>query len=185
MSTLKPIAALALALTLAGCVPSLQPLYTEKDTVFDPALVGMWEKDKELWTLRAAAGGAYQLTVKPDSGPPASFQAHLVQLDSSRFLDLYPDEPETGNDFYQFHLIRAHSISRLVLDGDTLRVAMLQDGWLKTMLAEGKLQIAHEFVGPDRDLLLTAPTPQLQALVRRYAGDVKAFSDPAEYRRVK
>ena len=30
-------------LVLTGCVPSLQPLYTEEDLTFDPALLGTWE----------------------------------------------------------------------------------------------------------------------------------------------
>ncbi|MBI3044618.1 MAG: hypothetical protein HYY78_17510 [Betaproteobacteria bacterium] len=34
--------ALKLSLTLAGCVFSLHPLYTDEDVVFDPALIGAW-----------------------------------------------------------------------------------------------------------------------------------------------
>ena len=180
------IAMLSMALGLTGCVPSLQPLYTEKDTVFDPALVGVWQKEKETWTLGAGEGRAYEVTMKPEKGPAAGFEAHLVQLGKARFLDLYPEERDEDNAFYEFHRIPAHSISRIWLEGDTLRVAMLQDRWLADRIRSGQVQIGHEFVGPKRDaVILTAPTPQLQALVMRYADDTKAFADPEKYRRVK
>jgi hypothetical protein len=177
---------LALALALTGCVPSLQPLYTEKDTVFDPALVGVWEKDKEVWTLRAGEGKAYEVTMQSEKWPKAGFEAHLVELGKARFLDLYPQEQEEGNAFYEFHRVPAHSISRIWLEGDTLRAAMLQDGWLEARIRDGQVQIGHQFGGPKGDgLVLTAPTGQLQALVMRYADDTKAFADPQRYRRVK
>ena len=37
--------AVLLAAALAGCAPSLYPVYTEKDLVFEPALVGTWSTD--------------------------------------------------------------------------------------------------------------------------------------------
>ena len=177
---------LALALALTGCVPSLQPLYTEKDTVFDPAVVGTWEKDKEVWTLRAGEGKEYEVTMKPEKGPAAEFEGHLVELGKARFLDLYPQERDEGNAFYELHRIPAHTISRIWLEGDTLRAAMLQDGWLKDRIRDGQVQIGYQFVGPKGDdIILTASARQLQALVMRYADDTKAFADPQRYRRVK
>ena len=35
----------ALAIFLAGCVPSLHELYTEDTVVFDPKLVGCWQAE--------------------------------------------------------------------------------------------------------------------------------------------
>ena len=38
-------------LVITGCVPSLHPLYTEEDTVYEVSLVGHWGKDKDTWTF--------------------------------------------------------------------------------------------------------------------------------------
>src|SRR5688572_2052421 len=38
---------------VAGCVPSLNPLYTLKEVVFDPALIGSWSEEGSTWTFSA------------------------------------------------------------------------------------------------------------------------------------
>ncbi len=50
---------------LAGCVPSLHPLYTDKDTVFELALLGKWsEKDsKATWTFTKGNKKQYNLVL--------------------------------------------------------------------------------------------------------------------------
>lgn len=49
---------------LPACVPSMNPLYTAKDLVFDPALVGAWAPDgsKETWRFEQLGGKRYGLT---------------------------------------------------------------------------------------------------------------------------
>ena len=85
---------LGMLLFLAGCVPSLNPLYTEKDLIFDEALLGVWsekENSNDGWTFRKRDEKSYLLVVQ--AGEKSSpFIAHLVQLGKYRFLDLYPDE---------------------------------------------------------------------------------------------
>ena len=176
-------ALMGLVLWMTGCVPSLQPLYTDKDTLFDPALVGTWEGKEESWLIRRSEGNFYQLTVKPAKGAPATFEGRLVELGTARFLDLYPGEPDIQNDLYKMHLVPAHSISRIRLERDTLRVAMLDDSWLRDLIRDQKVQIAHQIL-KDNMLVLTAATAELQALVSRYADDPKAFADPSEFRRI-
>lgn len=48
---------------LVGCVPSLHPLYTDGDLVFNPALVGEWsEKDsEERWIFTKSGEKEYRL----------------------------------------------------------------------------------------------------------------------------
>ena len=45
MKTLISLLTLTVLLTLEGCVPSLQPFYTDKDVAFDPTLLGTWSGD--------------------------------------------------------------------------------------------------------------------------------------------
>ena len=50
----RGVVAIAGLLLLGGCVPSLQPLFTDRDLVFDPGLIGTWkDTDGETtWVLR-------------------------------------------------------------------------------------------------------------------------------------
>lgn len=71
--TILPLAALAVALTLTICVHSLRPLYTGKDLIFDPALVGVWSEDdsRDSWAFEKSAekafGGLSNLRRQPPS----------------------------------------------------------------------------------------------------------------------
>jgi hypothetical protein len=110
----RPAVLIALALTmfLSGCVPvdSLNPLYTGKDIIFDPALLGVWigtDKDED------GEGGleftqfnsnAYVITMIDKRGedrPPEEivFHAYLVSIEGHRFLDAVlqtaPVEPDS------------------------------------------------------------------------------------------
>jgi len=185
MKTTNMLAILTLAALMTGCVPSLHPLYTEKDVVFDPALVGTWEeKDgKNTWTFQKSGDKGYEL-VSTEGGEPGRFEAHLVQLGKYSFLDTYPEEMGPQNDMHKVHLIRAHFIWRIWREGDLLRIATLDNDWLKKLITEKKVQIPHEELGKDY-LVLTAKTQQIQKLVLQFADDPKAFPDPGEFRRRK
>ena len=184
MRTTVVIVALGLAVLMAGCVPSLHPLFTEKDLVYDPALVGTWaEKESEdTWTFLKSGDKAYDL-IYSQKGVPAQFEAHQVQLGEFLFLDTYPQEPGIKNDLYMIHLIPAHTFSRIWIEGNVLRLAMLDIDWLKEMIAEKKVDIAHERV--DGGIVLTASTKELQEFFLKYADDDKAFPDPKELHRQK
>jgi hypothetical protein len=184
MRAVKLMAALGLVVLVAGCVPSLHPLFTEDNLVYDPALVGTWadQEGENTWTFQKFGDNVYNL-IYTEEGVPARFDAHLVQLGEFLFLDTYPGEPDIKNDFYLIHLIPAHIFSRIEMEGDTLRYAMLDLDWLRDMISEEKVSIGHEKV--DGGILLTATTAELQEFFIKYADDDKAFSDPTELRRKK
>jgi hypothetical protein len=191
MRKLQIIVTFVLALVLAGCVSSsLQPLFTDKDIAFEPALNGTWvDQDGEeqlvfsSWSDRTG----YTVIHSKQGNHPASFEARLVQLGDYRFVDLYPTEPAMPNDLYAAHFIGVHSFHRVWLDEDKLRIATLDPDWLRKMISENGLEIGHAVVndGHDDAIVLTAPTAKLQELVVRYAGDPQAFPEPAEWRRKK
>lgn len=182
MRAVKLVVALGLAAVMAGCVPSLHPLFTEEDLVYDPALVGTWaEKEGEdICTFRKSGENAYDL-IYTEEGVPARFDAHLVRIGEFLFLDTYPGDPDIKNDFYLIHLIPAHTFLRIWIEGDVLRYAMLDLDWLKRMISEKKVEIGHEQV--DGGIVLTASTKELQEFFLKYADDDKAFPDLKELHR--
>ena len=170
------LAALGFALLLAGCVQSLHPLFNDQDLFFEPAIVGTWVGESgNLWTFLKSGDKAYEL-IYTEKKAPAKFSARLGKLGNLLFLDLRPEMPDVENDLQQGHLLVAHTFSRVWLEGDTLRLAMLEHGWLKSMIDKKKLKIKHERLGDQ--IVLTASTTELQKFALKYGMDNKAFPKP-------
>src|SRR3990170_1492928 len=184
MRSIKILILFGLVIFLTGCVPSLHPLFTDKDLVFDQVLVGTWvdEDGKNTWEFRKSGENAYEL-VYTENEEPAKFQAHLVKLGDFLFLDIFPEEPGMKNGLYKGLLIPAHGFSRIWIEGDSVRLAYLDPDWLIKMIDEKKVKIEHDFI--DETIILTAQTKDLQKFAIKYAGDNKAFSVKTELHRQK
>src|SRR5438876_623268 len=87
---------LGFVIMLEGCIPSLHPLYTANDSVFDPAFLGDWvdQHSKESLTFTARDKYEYKLVFTNDSGEKNFFIARVVKLDGKLFLDVRSDPSE-------------------------------------------------------------------------------------------
>jgi hypothetical protein len=173
---LMTIAMLVVVLLFPGCVPFLHPLFTAKDIVYDQAFLGTWVESNGLntWTFEKDDNQGYTLTFV-ERGQPAVFATRLGKLSGKYFIDLYPDQPDIKNDFYKWHLVRAHSFASMDIVGDTLKVAMLDGKWLTDNLESGKVILKHEKL--DSDFVITASTEELQKFVIDHLNDSVAFSN--------
>jgi hypothetical protein len=91
----KLLLGLPLGVLLAGCGPadSLNPLYTDKDVVFDGALLGPWTSDGVEFNFARAGDNGYRLTMSEKDGETGQMEttvldAHLVSVQGHRFLDV-------------------------------------------------------------------------------------------------
>jgi hypothetical protein len=186
MASLKAVLVIALTVLLSGCVPSLHPLYTESDLLFDPALIGSWAErgDEDTWRFQKAEKGdkTYKL-ICTEKGVPAEFSVHLVLAGKLRFLDIYPEEPQIKNDYYKVHLIPAHTFLRIRIVGDALHIAMMDGDRIKKGLNTGKLKLAHTRV--DDWLVLTASTKELRQFAQKHGDDPAVFANESELHRLK
>jgi hypothetical protein len=105
MKLLEFLAALTLAVGLAGCAPvdSLNPLYADKDVVFDETLLGQWGAPKDGLHIAKLGENGYRLVMSgrdDDSGQIVSMvlDAHLVNLQGHHFLDVVCRQAESVND---------------------------------------------------------------------------------------
>jgi hypothetical protein len=188
------LALLGLPFLLTGCVvPSLEPLYAERDVIFEPAMIGVWEAADDsglVWTFERAEGKAYGLTIR-EREETAVFHAHMLRIGKATYLDFFPAGPpdcvaESEEDpgipastipvLRALHFIPVHSFWRVWFDRDDMRVATLQPDWLRGQLEEGAVDIAHRPC--DDVVLLTASTAELQQLIREHAEDPEAFAHP-------
>jgi hypothetical protein len=180
---LKAAPLLFTLLPLAGCVPSLQPLFTDNDLIFDRALLGAWkEADGEsTWVVRGAPGNRYEAT-HTESGEPRRFKLRLLRLGKHEFLDIDPGESlSSKNETFNMHHLPVHMFYKIVRKGGTISVWALEDSYLKRLLAERKTGAGQVVVDA---FVFTASTPQLQAFLTRHAGDSGLFTQPAVFHRV-
>ncbi|MDH3253441.1 MAG: hypothetical protein OEM62_00475 [Acidobacteriota bacterium] len=170
---------------LAGCVPSLHPLYTAKDLIFEPQLLGTWrgENEDETWAFSAHDPSSYRLVVTDDDDRESRLVVHLVNISDERFLDIYPEKLDTGlGDLFKMHYVPAHTFFHVEQIEPTLRLAYLDPDWLETFLAANPTTVNHELV--DDLIVLTAPTDALQAFVLQHLDTNGAFSEPSDMHRV-
>ncbi len=180
MSYKKHACMLAPILMLAGCFASLHPLYQKTDLVALPELEGLWADDDSLWSFEPAGEFEYRLTyIEEDC--PAHFRVRVLELDGMLFWDLFPEGVDTSNDFYELHLVPAHTFALLDLQGDRLQVGFLGDEWLKAKLESEPDSLPHEEL--EDGVVLTASTARLQDFVRQYAPD--AFDQTMELTRLR
>ena len=170
------LTALTLAVLMTGCtVRSLNPLYTDKDVVFEPALLGTWAEQGDAssnWTIQKSGENGYRLV---SSEGMKTLEGRLVKLSGRLFLDVTPKD---GDDSFE---IPAHLFVKVELSGDTLRTAMLDADWVDKTADLKALGLSYIRIGDK--VVLTGPTNQLQSFVVRFAGDETVFSHLEDYHR--
>jgi hypothetical protein len=106
------LAVFAVVAFVVGCVPvsSLNPLYTDKDLVFDAALLGEWVgTDSGDGGLKFNKDGdkAYQVIMTDNNGGEIKrtfYSGHLLAIGDHRFLDIVPQTWEARQESYVLHL---------------------------------------------------------------------------------
>ncbi len=187
----KKILFYLLAALLGGCVPvmSLHSLYTKENVVFEEKLLGTWVDDpnspESTWEFRRIdePKNAYKLILSDDKGQKGSFVAHLVKLENSLFLDVFPDEfpcdtedPNKTDWLYNvFFLVPVHTFIKIDSIGPQLKMRLTDDDKMAELLKEDPNAVKYMSI-EDR-LILTASTEELQAFVLKYADDSRVFPD--------
>lgn len=182
---LAGIALLIAVAGLVGCIPSLDPIYTDKDLVFDPAIVGTWgdpDKPGDSWAFAPRDATSYRLTIQND-GKSSPFVARLVQLGSHRFLDLYPEEGGLNNveGFYRAAIIPGHLFLKVAAIDPALQLSLLDLDWLAKLLASDPTALRHHRNAEGKPAVLTASTQELQAFLIKHADSPGAFADPSNF----
>lgn len=163
-----------------GCIPSIHPLYTEKDVVFEPSLLGTWiekEDSKDKWVFEKSDSNSYKLILSSES-KASEFLVHLVKIGEYLFFDFYPIKNDTiflnKINFFEQHYIPVHTFSKVELKNNILEMKMLEPQWLEKAIEQEDVVIAHE---KTKDVfVITASTQELQKFFLAYANDENAFS---------
>lgn len=182
-----------LAGILSGCIPSLHPLFTNEDVIFEEKLLGIWAEEKgsrESWEFQRYGdedSKRYKMIYTDEEGKEGSFLATLGRLNSMLFLDLFPGEAEINtNDFYKVHLLGVHTFMKIEQIEPTLQMRMMDPDKMKEMLESDPNLIQHEVLEEqDSKTVLTASTKELQRFMIEHAEDEGLFGEATELKRLK
>jgi len=150
---------------------SLQPLYSERDTTAEPAVLGRWKTgdgdDISIWTVTETKPAVYSVVEERKAGDP--LEARLTRIGQDLFADFQPVEPVYGH-------IPGHLFARVRIDGSTMRIAWVDFKWLARQIRPPSFP-SHQFVafGDNNHLVLTAPTADVRIYLERITGISQAF----------
>lgn len=181
-------AGIAALLIVAGCQDyvSIYPFYTEKDLVFEPALVGFWTEAGETnldvkAEFKRAGDKKYSLTIHSVNATNATpttetnaAEVCLFKLKGQCYMDW--DTPAGEKDGPEIPRHKVWKVSRL---DSTLEMAGLEYDWLREFLKQNPAALRHYLKTPastNCDIILTADTRELQRFLGKHAGTPGAFS---------
>jgi hypothetical protein len=177
-------AAGAFLLLVTGCiVTSVYPYYTEKDVVFEPALLGDWTDGKsdgntnEMGRVERFGQNGYRLTSLGEN-ETNSVTFHVFRLGQQLFMDMCPT-----NQSLEF--LPTHQLQKIKHTGTTLEMAALNYDWLKKILERNPKAIRHLVIQEKNEqrqserIVLTADTAELQKFVLKYLHETNAWSEPS------
>jgi hypothetical protein len=168
-----------------GCIPSLYPVYTPNDVIFEPALIGGWanEDASQIWQFSKHSDLEYGLLLIDKEGREGHFVGHLTKIDGQMYLDMFPDKLNVGaNDYYKAHFVPSHTFVRVQQVEPTLELLFPNFKWLDELLKKQPDALRHERA--EGRFVITAPTEELRTFLQRHQHDTDAFSKPVVLTRV-
>ena len=178
MRSFRVILLVLFAALLAGCpARSIHPLFTEKDAVFNSALIGSWDNKDEIYTFEKLKESIYRLVIRSrEENDSSVYSVMLGKIGQSWFFDSFPIVNSN-----EHHYMSVHVFTRMVLQGDSLTIATLEDDWLLKMIEEKKIKIGH--IRRENEIILTASTKELQKLFAEIGTNNDAFPDQKTFAR--
>ncbi len=182
---------LGIAAIVVSCIPSLYPLYREKDLLVNEKLVGTFNTgENEYWEIRHLgpemvkglegdwknyrSGYTYKLSVTEESSTE-EFALHLLKLGGDLYLDFFPVGYEIHPDFLAMHLAPSHIFARVEVYDPYLVVHFFDIDWLEDLIKENRIKISY--VELEDRYLLTAKTEELQKFILKFANDSTTFME--------
>ncbi len=188
----RVIIPLALALLGSGCFAgSVHPILAPGDRLDMDAAVGQWrsngEKSEVSLKVVPRSDKVYAVTLTEGAEKtPVHFLCSAGKIGNAVWLDAQVDRDDPGFGAYRDWVYRPHLASRIALEGDTLKVWLVQGKWFEEQRKKGKVKIPFVPSAEENGLLLfTAPTAALQKAIKGFEKDEAAFGDPSVFTRVK
>lgn len=194
-----------LLVLLSGCLTTLHPIFTEKDIVYNPKLIGTWKTDsvggRAVITNLATESsvelpgnissisqkGYFISYFQKDGSASERYIAFLAQIGKHLYFDYYPADKKTDrkiDDFFGVHFVKMHSSYRVeILKDGSFELNQLDGSYVESLINEKKFRISHE-TDADGNIVITASTQELQQYLIKYGDDPSAYrSDKILFRK--
>jgi hypothetical protein len=154
---------LAAVLIIAGCVPSLHSIVTEKTLTYDPALVGKWQADDAVWTITGDPEKKSYVVEIAEEGKQSTLTAHLVELKGHRFLDMFAEDGKQLNtgEWFNAHILPVHNFWKIEKKDAGFVILDMKYETVQSVIKDKPQIVKHEVVDNDR-LVLTDSAENLQ-----------------------
>ena len=82
-------------LVIAGCIPSLNPVYRKENLVFDPSVIGLWKQPKstETWQFTKRDNTSYDVVYTDEQGQQGDLLPALPTFKESGFWTFFLTKP--------------------------------------------------------------------------------------------
>ena len=172
-------------LLIAGCIPSLHPLYTD-DVIVEPSEIeGIWysEEDDVYIKFDKAKDSKYNYSESDSlNNFVKSHDVVFVELNKELYVDFYPEKNETTWDI-DMDYIPAHIFAHFDITDDHLIFSYADPDRLHQLFSEGKVRLKHELI-KDGNIVITASSKEIQKFIKKYAKEAELFSVVGEFTRV-
>lgn len=186
-----------LIIFLSGCLSTLHPIFTEKDLVYDPNLLGTWktvsngntsqatitnlstESSIELSGNISSIKQKGYLIIHQGKEDTASYIAFLARIGKHLYFDYYPADKKKDrkiDDFFGLHFVKMHTSYRVeILSDGSFELSQLDGSYVKSLIDEKKIRISHETGSYYNDIVITASTKELQQYLLKYGDEPSAY----------
>lgn len=159
------ITLLAAAAATTACTPAvaIHPLYAKADLDTSLPLEGAWSTSEgEVCQIRKSEDAYDVAQWSPGDSQKTQYTVHILRLRGQYFADIASKADAQI-------AVAGHLFARIRLEGDNLYAALIDEAWLKHAVQTG--QAPAFTMGEAQQIVLIAPTPELQQFVSVHAAD--------------
>jgi hypothetical protein len=186
-------------LLFSGCTYSTNPIFTEKDNLFDETFIGTWQGMdlfSDAGTLEvtrwAPDNNSYRVVVRNQADvKQGTFQLYLSQIGQTKFLTAKFEKPLSEKPGTEKFTVPALYLTYAIdqWERGQLKTRQLRGDWLAMQVKSNPEVLKHEWNprpgDPEKkDLLLTASTAELRAFVLSHLNKPDAWM-PVTFKKIR
>lgn len=187
-----------LVIFLSSCLRTLHPIFTIKDIVYEPKLLGTWKTDNQgtngfAIITNLAVNNAIELPEKisaiKQKGYLFSYQdeegkateqyiGFLARIGKHLYFDYFPANKKgnkTVDEFFASHFVKMHTSYRVEISKNGgFELSQLDESYLTKLIDEKKIRLSHE-KDANGNIVITASTHELQQYIIKYGDEPGAY----------